>query len=76
MVSKCQKTVETSTYGFELVASRNTTELILEVRFMLRSLCAALDRPTLVLGDNMLVVLSNSDPSSVMKKKNNAIAYH
>jgi hypothetical protein len=37
-VSKHQKTVETSTYGSGLVASRIATELILEVRFMLRSL--------------------------------------
>jgi hypothetical protein len=31
-IYKCQKTVETSTYGSELVASRLATELILEVR--------------------------------------------
>jgi hypothetical protein len=37
-VSKRQKTVETSTYGSELLASRIATELILEVRFMLRSI--------------------------------------
>jgi hypothetical protein len=37
-ISKRQKTVETSTYGSELVASRVATELILEVRYMLRSL--------------------------------------
>jgi hypothetical protein len=30
-VSSCQKTVETSTYGSELVASRVTTELFLEI---------------------------------------------
>jgi hypothetical protein len=35
-VSKRQKTVETSTYGSELVASRVATELIIEVRNMLR----------------------------------------
>jgi hypothetical protein len=35
-VSKRQKTVETSTYGSELVASRVATELILKVRFILR----------------------------------------
>ena len=35
---KHQNTVETSAYGSELVASRIATELILEVRFMLRSL--------------------------------------
>jgi hypothetical protein len=35
-VSKRQKTVETSNYCSELVASRVATELILEVRFILR----------------------------------------
>jgi hypothetical protein len=55
-VSKHQKTVETSNYGSELVAPRIATELILEVRFMLRSLGVALDGPTLMLGDNMSVV--------------------
>ena len=75
-VSKRQKTVETSTYGSELVASRIATELILEVRFMLRSLGVDLDGPTLMLGDNMSVVLNTSVPSSVLKKKHNAIAYH
>jgi hypothetical protein len=75
-VSKRQKTVETSTYGSELVASRIATELILEVRFMLRSLGMDLDGTTLMLGDNMSVVLNTSVPSSVLKKKHNAIAYH
>ena len=35
-VSKRQKAVETLTYGSKLVASIIATELILEVRFMLR----------------------------------------
>jgi hypothetical protein len=46
-----QKIVETSTYTSELVASRISTELILEVRFMLRSLGMALDQCTVNLGD-------------------------
>jgi hypothetical protein len=71
-ISKRQKIVETSTYGSELVA----TELILEVRYMLRLLGVALDGPALMLGDNMSVVLNNTVPSSVLKKKHNAIAYH
>ncbi len=75
-VSKRQKTVETSTYGSELVASRIATELIIEIRFMLRSLGVDLEGPALMLGDNMSVVLNTSVPSSVLKKKHNAIAYH
>jgi hypothetical protein len=47
-ISKRQKTLETSTYGSELVASRIATELILEVRYMLRSLGVALDGPALM----------------------------
>jgi hypothetical protein len=36
LISKYQKTVETSTNGSELVASRIGTELILKVRYMLQ----------------------------------------
>jgi hypothetical protein len=75
-ISKRQKTVETSTYGSELVTSRVATELILEIRYMLRSLGVALDGLALMLGDNMSVVLNTTVPSSVLKKKHNAIAYH
>jgi hypothetical protein len=75
-VSKRPKTVENSTYGSELIAPRIATELILEVRFMLRSLGVELDSPAIMLGDNMSVVLNTSVPSSFLKKKNNAIAYH
>jgi hypothetical protein len=75
-ISKRQKTVETSTYGSATVASRVCTELILEIRYMLRSLGVALDGPALILGDNMSVVLNTTFPSSVLKKKHNATAYH
>jgi hypothetical protein len=75
-VSKRQKTVETSTYGSELVASRVAAELILEIRYMLWSLGVALNGPALMLGDNMSVVLNTTVPSSVLKKKHDAIAYH
>jgi hypothetical protein len=74
-ISKCQKTVEISTYGSELVASRIATDLILEVRYILRLLGVALDGSALMLGDNMSVILSTTVPSSVLKEKHNAIAY-
>jgi hypothetical protein len=68
-ISKRQKTVETSTYGSGLVALRMATELILEVRYMLRSLGVSLDGPELMLGYNMSVVLNTTVPSSVLKKR-------
>jgi hypothetical protein len=58
------------------VASRVSTELILEVRYILRSLGVALDGPALMLEDNMSLVLNTTVPSSVLKKNHNAIAYH
>jgi hypothetical protein len=75
-ISNHQMIVETSTYGSEFVASRIATELILEVRYMLRSLGVALDGTVLMLGDNMSVVLNTTVPSSVLKKKHNEKAYH
>jgi hypothetical protein len=75
-ISKFQKTEETSVYGSELVASRIATKLILEVRYMRWSLGVVLDAPVLMLGNNMPVVFNTIFPSSFLKKKHNAIAYH
>ena len=75
-ISKRQKTVESSTYGSELVAARLASELIMEVRYTLRMMGVALDGPAMLLGDNMSVVLNTTVPSSVLKKKHNAICYH
>ena len=75
-ISKRQNTVETSTYGSELVAARIATELVMAVRYQLRMLGVPLDGPAVMYGDNKSVVLNTSTPSSVLKKKHNAIAYH
>ena len=75
-VTKRQKTVETSTYGAELVAGRMATETILEVRYKLRMLGIPLEKTSVLMGDNMSVILNTTLPSSVLKKKHNACAYH
>ena len=75
-LSKRQKTVETSTYGSELVAARIATEKIIAMRYNLRMLGIDIDGPALMLGDNKSVVLSTTMPSSMLNKKHNAIAYH
>jgi hypothetical protein len=68
--------VDTSTYGSELVASRIATELIIEIRYKIRSLKVALDGQELMLGDNISVVLNTTVPLSVLNKKNDEIAFH
>ena len=75
-LSKRQKTVESSTYGSELVAARIATEMILELRYMLRMIGVPIDGPAALLGDNMSVVINTTVPSSVLKKKHCAIGYH
>ena len=75
-ISKRQATVETSTYGSELVAARVATDCAIEFRYVLRMLGVPVDGPVLMLGDNNSVVLNTTVPSSVLKKKHNAIAYH
>jgi hypothetical protein len=61
-ISNHQKTLETSTYGSELVASRMATELITEIPFILMSIGVDLEGPALMLVDNMSVVLNTSVP--------------
>lgn len=75
-ISKRQKTVETSTYGSELVAARIAIDLIVEMRYKLRLLGVRLEDQTVMLGDNMSVVLNTTIPSSNLKKKHLACSYH
>jgi hypothetical protein len=74
--SKMQRTVETSTYGSELVAARIATDFAMELRYNIRMLGFDLDGPTTILGDNNAVVLNTTIPSSQLKKKQMACAYH
>ena len=74
--SKRQSTVETSMYWSELVAARIATELTIAMRYKLRMLGEPIMDEALLLGDNQSVIINCSIPSSTLKKKHNAIAYH
>jgi hypothetical protein len=73
---KYWNTVETSIYGSELVAGCIATDLVMEMRYKLRMLGVPIDGAVTMYGDNMSVIQSTSVPSSVLKKKHNAIAWH
>jgi hypothetical protein len=68
--------VETSTYGAELVALRIAVEGVIEFRYKLCMMGIPLQGPSQILCDNQSVVLNTTLPSSTLKKKHNAIAYH
>ena len=75
-ISKRQATVETSTYGAEMVAARIAVDLIIELRYTLRMMGIPIDGPAMLFGDNKSVVLNTTVPSSVLKKKHCACNYH
>ena len=74
--SKRQNTVEGSTYGAELVALKIAIDIAVEFRYKLRILVIPLAGSSQALCDNKGVVLNTTLPSSTLKKKHNAIAYH
>jgi len=74
--SKRQNTVESSTYGSELVAMRIAVEAVLELRYKLRMMGINIEDTTNVLTDNQAIVFNTQFPSSNLKKKHNAVAYH
>ena len=74
--SKRQTTVESSTYGSEIIAARIATDMAVEIRHMLHMLGVPIDGSALMLGDNKSVVLNTTIPSSALKKKHQMIAYH
>ena len=74
--SKRQNTVETSSYGSELVALRIAMEALLDVRYTLRMMGIPFEKTSTVLCDNQSVVINMQNPSSMLKKKHNSCAYH
>ena len=75
-LSKRQMTVETSTYGSEMIAARIAVDNILAMRYKLRMLGVNMEETSVMVGDNMSVVLSTTLPSSSLKKKHLACNYH
>jgi hypothetical protein len=74
--SKRQNTVESSTYGSELVAARIAAEMIIDFRGRLRLLGIEVTGPSVLLIDNQSVVANMTLPSGSLKKKHNSIAFH
>ena len=58
------------------MAAKTVSELIEAIRFILCAMGTEPDGAALMLGDNNSVVLNCTIPSSVLKKKHNAVAYH
>ena len=74
--AKRQDTVETATYGSEMVAGRIATDQIIGNRLSLMYLGVPIVGPTHLFGDNRSVVTSSTIPHSQLQKRHNFLAYH
>ena len=74
--SKRQATVETSTFGSELVALRIATEMIESIRYKLRTFGIPVQGESHVFCDNNSVVKASTNHEATLKKKHCSIAYH
>ena len=74
--SRRQNTVETSTFGAELVAMRTATEAIRALRLKLMLLGIPIEEPTYLMGDNKSVIDSTSNVEATLNKKHQAICWH
>ena len=68
--------VKTSTYRSELIAARIAMDIAIEFRYKMRMLGVPIKEVSMVFGDNESVIKNVTLPSSTLKKKHNAIAYH
>jgi len=74
--SKKQATIESATFGSEMVALRTALALVKDLRYKLRMMRVPLIGPTLMFGDNKSVVNSASIPEHKITKKHLGICYH
>ena len=74
--SKRQNSVESSTFGSEFTALKNTVELVTAIRYKLRMFGVPFDGPTDMFCNNEAVYKNSSTPESVLQNKHHSVAYH
>ena len=75
-MSKKQGSIETSSFGSELVAMQACTEYIRGLKFKLQMIGIQFNCPVFIYGDNQSILSNTTMPQSMLKKKSNSIAYH
>jgi hypothetical protein len=73
---KKQATVQTATFGSEMVSARTATEQIMELRTMLRYLGVNIEGPAYMFGDNRTVVNSCIVPNARLHKRHELLSFH
>ena len=74
--SKKQNSMESSSFGSELIAMKQCCEYVHGLRYKLRMMGISCDDPTFIYGDNQLVLANMTIPDSTLKEKSQSITYH
>ena len=74
--SKHQGVIDTSTYTTKLCAAKTKTEEAISLRYMLRFCKVPVRGETLLIDDNLSLLISTTNPDSPCKKKHIQVAYH
>jgi len=74
--SKKQATIETATYGSELVSARLVVDQIVDLCLTLQYLGVPIWEKSYLFGDNKLVVDSSTKPHWKLHKQHNALSFH
>ena len=75
-LSKKQSTIETSGFGTEFCAMKHSIEALRGVSHKLCMMGVAVNGPSYVFGESILVVTNVSKPELTLSKKSDAICYH
>ena len=68
--------VESSSFGSEFVALKQSCEYIRGIRYKLRMMVIPVEIPTCIYDDNQSALANTTIPDSTLKKKSQSIAYH
>ena len=71
-----QTSVQTSTFGSEFTALKKAVEVVITIRYHLRSMGIKVGKATKIFVDNKSVFLNIANPASTLNKKAIALAYH
>ena len=74
--SKRQNTVESSTFGSEIIAMKQAVDMIEAMIYKLRMFGVPISGEARIFCDNMAAVKSGSNPDARLQKKHNSIAFH
>jgi len=74
--SKKQATVETATYGSELVSAHLVVDQIVDLQLSLQYLGVPICEKSYLFGDNRSVVNTSAKPHSKLHKRHNALSFH